>query len=100
MSVEDSRIEWTELDAPFVKVATITIPRQVFSTPAQDAFGEHLSFTPWHALPEHRPLGGMNRVRRDVYEAVSVLRHELNGAERREPSGDEVVPAPDPVPGE
>ena len=32
----------------------------------------------------------MNRVRRVVYEAISGLRHELNGTERREPSGDEV----------
>lgn len=92
MSVEDSRTEWTEAEAPFVKVATIVIPRQVFSTPAQDAFCEDLSFTPWHSLPEHRPLGGMNRVRRVVYEAISELRHTLNGTERREPSGDEVFP--------
>ncbi len=92
MSVEDSRTEWTEQEAPFVKVATLTIPRQVFSTPAQDAFCENLSFTPWHSLPEHRPLGGMNRVRRVVYEAISSLRHELNGEARREPSGDEVFP--------
>ncbi|MBK6579794.1 MAG: hypothetical protein IPG17_27140 [Sandaracinaceae bacterium] len=80
MSVEDSRTEWTEAAAPFVKVATITIPRQVFTTPAQEAFCEALSFTPWHSLPEHRPLGGVNRVRRVVYESVSEVRHELNGA--------------------
>lgn len=93
MSVEDSRTEWTEAEAPFVKVATITIPRQGFSAPAQDAFCENLSFTPWHSLPEHRPIGGMNRVRRVVYEAISGLRHDLNGTERREPSGDEVFPS-------
>ena len=87
MSVEDSRTEWTEEEAPFVKVATITIPRQVFTTPAQDAFCEALSFTPWHSLPEHRPLGGVNRVRRVVYESVSEVRHELNGVPREEPSG-------------
>lgn len=92
MSVEDPRTEWTEQEAPFAKVATITIPQQAFSTTAQDFFCENLSFTPWHSLPEHRPLGGMNRVRRVVYEAVSGLRHELNGTERPEPSGDEVFP--------
>ncbi len=89
MSVEDSRVEWLENEAPFVKVATIIIPSQIFNTPAQDAFGEALSFTPWHALPEHRPLGGVNRIRKVVYEAVSELRHRLNGTERREPTGDE-----------
>jgi hypothetical protein len=90
MSVEATTIEWRESDAPFHKVATITIPRQTFTSPAQDLFCENLSFTPWHALPEHRPLGGVNRVRRVVYEEISRARHDMNGAPRREPIGDEV----------
>ena len=89
MSVESTTVEWAESEAPFRKVATITIPRQTFSSAAQEEFCENLSFTPWHALPEHRPLGGVNRVRRVVYEEVSRARHELNGAIRREPTGDE-----------
>lgn len=89
MSVENSMIEWKESDAPFHKVATITIPRQTFATPAQEEFCENLSFTPWHALPEHTPLGAVNRVRRVVYEEISNLRHKLNGAPRQEPTGDE-----------
>lgn len=92
MSVEDSEIEWAEADAPFVRVATLTIPRQVFNSPAQDAFCENLSFTPWHSLPDHRPLGGVNRVRRVVYQSISELRHSLNGVARSEPTGDEVFP--------
>jgi len=35
----------------------------------------------------HRPLGGINRVRRVVYEAISSLRHQLNLAPRTEPTG-------------
>lgn len=89
MSVERSTDEWSESEAPFHKVATITIPRQTFTSPAQDEFSEHLSYTPWHTLPEHRPLGGINRVRRIVYEEISRVRHELNGVPRREPTGDE-----------
>jgi hypothetical protein len=45
---------------------------------------------PWHAVPEHRPLGGINRVRKVVYETISKLRHDLNGAPRSEPTGDEI----------
>jgi len=90
MSVEDSKGEWSEERAPFHKVATITIPQQKFSSPAQNEFGDNLSFTPWHALPDHRPLGRVNRVRRVVYEELSKLRHELNHAPRNEPSGEEV----------
>jgi hypothetical protein len=86
MPVEDPRIPWDEADSPFVPVATITIPPQRFDTPARDAFGENLSFTPWHCLEAHRPLGGINRLRRTVYEAISRLRHELNGTPREEPA--------------
>jgi hypothetical protein len=89
LSVERSMFEWNEAGAPFYKVATITIPRQTFASPAQEEFGENLSFTPWHALPEHRPLGVVNRVRRVVYEELSRFRHELNGVPRREPTGGE-----------
>lgn len=75
MSVEDGMVEWDEEAAPFHRVATIHIPQQEFATPAQDAFVEALSFNPWHALPEHRPLGITNRLRRVVYERISRLRH-------------------------
>jgi hypothetical protein len=86
MSVEDTQTEWTEAEAPFHKVATITIPKQVFATPERDALAENLSFNPWHALPEHRPLGSVNRVRRVVYKAISTLRRELNNVSLKEPT--------------
>lgn len=92
MKVEDSKTEWLESEAPFIKVATIHIPKQVFDTPERNEFCENLSFTPWHSLPEHRPLGGVNRVRRTVYEQTSKLRHDLNRAPRTEPTGDEIFP--------
>ena len=63
MSVEDCENEWTEAHAPFHKVATITIPKQVFATPERDALAENFSFNPWHALPQHRLLGSVNRIR-------------------------------------
>lgn len=92
MSVETSMVEWQERDAPFYKVATITIPRQTFATPERDLLGENLSFTPWHALPQHRPLGAVNRVRRVVYQTASKLRHELNGTVPREPGAVDADP--------
>ena len=85
MSVEDSMTEWEEAQAPFIKVAEIRIPRQVFDTPDQNLFCENLSFSPWHALPDHRPLGVMNRMRRVIYEHISRVRHEMNSADRHEP---------------
>ncbi len=95
MPVEDVSIDWSEADAPFRPVARITIPQQTFDSPEQNAFCENLSFTPWHCIPAHRPLGGINRVRRVVYETISRLRHELNGVPRSEPT-DFSLPAPPP----
>jgi catalase len=86
MPIEDITIVWNEAAAPFVPVARITIPPQAFDTPQQQAFCENLSFTPWHCVDAHRPLGGINRVRRVVYEHISGLRHSLNDAPRREPT--------------
>jgi len=86
MPVEDPSIVWDESVSPFLKVATVRIPAQRFDSPEQMDFCENLSFTPWHSLPQHRPLGGLNRARRVVYEELSKLRHELNHVPRREPS--------------
>ncbi len=83
MPVEDPTVEW---NGPYQKVATLRIPPQQFDTTERKSFGENLSFTPWHSLPDHRPLGGINRARRDIYLAISKQRHELNGVPRREPT--------------
>ena len=86
MPIEDPTMIWSERSSPFIPVAHLTILRQVFDTPERKAFGEALSFTPWHGLDAHRPLGGINRVRRVVYEAISALRHDLNHVPRVEPT--------------
>lgn len=89
MPIEDPTVEWDEGAAPFIHVATVRIPKQTFDSPAQDAFCEDLSYTPWHSLAENRPVGGINRVRKVVYEEISKLRHRLNNAPRTEPTRDE-----------
>ena len=87
MPVEDPSIEWEEAASPFITVATLKIPKQVFDSARQMAYCEALSFTPWHSLPEHQPIGGVNRIRKAVYERASTLRHTTNGMPRREPNG-------------
>jgi hypothetical protein len=71
-------------------VAVLRIPPQSFDAPAQVEFGENLSFTPWHALPEHRPIGDINESRRDIYRASRALRYSKRGMVAREPVGDEM----------
>ncbi len=87
MPVEDPTVLWSEKDSPFQPVARVVIPKQVFDSPAQDRFCQDLSFNPWHALPGHEPVGGLNRVRKAVYREISRYRHARNGAPQGEPRG-------------
>ncbi|MCY1223031.1 hypothetical protein D9M72_351400 [compost metagenome] len=80
MPIEDTSVEWDEAVSPFVTVATIKVPAQDFDSREQNLACDNLSFNPWHSLPEHRPIGGINRLRKAVYETVSAYRHERNGA--------------------
>ena len=78
MPIEDTSIEWKESDAPYESVAKIRIPAQDFDTPALNLACDNQSFNPWFGVEEHRPIGGINRLRKAVYEAVSDYRHSRN----------------------
>jgi hypothetical protein len=76
LPIEDASAEWKEQDSPYVPVARIRIPPQSIDDAVRVAACERLAFNPWHCRPEHRPLGGMNRARRDIYEAMAAYRNE------------------------
>lgn len=100
MPIEHAGVIWPERLSPYLPVARLTVPAQRFDSPAQLAFAANLSYNPWHSLPEHRPLGNLNRTRRALYLEVSKLRQTMNGDRRLEPTGDEVFddrPAPLPT---
>lgn len=80
MPIEDTSVQWSEDISPFETVATVRVEPQDFDTREQNLACDNLSFNPWHALQEHRPIGGINRLRKAVYEAVSVYRHQRNAA--------------------
>jgi len=70
MPVEDVSAKWDETKSPPVTVATLRIaPQKVDASGDLAIQCEALSFNPWHALAEHRPMGGMNRLRKAVYLA-------------------------------
>jgi catalase len=87
MPIEDPTVRWSESDAPFRVVATIHIDSQTFDTDEQNRFCENLAFTPWHGHVDLRPLGGLNRIRKAVYEGIAVYRHARNDIDFREPTG-------------
>lgn len=82
LPIEDATAEWSETTAPQQNVATIEIGQQDFDNAFQVTECEHMAFTPWHGLTAHRPIGGINRLRRDVYIASSTFR-----SQPKEPTG-------------
>jgi len=83
MPVEDTTVEWSESDSPFIPVARIEIKKQSFVENQETC--ESLSYNPWHSLPAHQPLGVMNRIRKSLYLGVSRYRRGMNNVPLCEP---------------
>jgi hypothetical protein len=74
--IEDATVFWpTGASAPYVKVATITIPQGQQALEKQAC--ERLEFNPWNGLKAHQPLGNLNRARLSVYKQSHKTRSEL-----------------------
>jgi hypothetical protein len=74
MPIEDALTEWKEEESPYQAVADIRIPIQDVDLAGRSARCEEVAFNPWHCLREHRPLGSMNRARREIYQAMAEFR--------------------------
>ena len=86
MPLEDATVEWPEAKSPYQPVATIHYPPQTAHSEALQRFGDDkLSFNSWRGIDEHRPLGGINRLKLRVYEQSSIFRHKANNEEYIEP---------------
>jgi hypothetical protein len=85
--VEDARQKWPEDKAPFAQVAELAIPSQTFDGAAQLAWGDNLSFSPWHGLraPPARQLEphAARGVPGVVGEAAHAQREDRARADRR-----------------
>lgn len=89
MPVEDASVEWPEEKSPYVTVARIRAePQDGWSETKAKQIDDGLSFSPWHGLAAHRPLGSINRVRKENYESSTAFRSEHNGCPIHEPRGD------------
>lgn len=87
--IEDPTVEWTERDAPWVVLARLAIPAQATESRAGRALAayvERLSFDPWHALVEHRPLGMVMRARAVAYRRAVTARGAISELEVKPPS--------------
>lgn len=89
MPVEDASVEWPEDKSPYVTVARIrAAPQDGWSEAKAKQIDDGLSFSPWHGLAAHRPLGSINRVRKENYESSTEFRAEHNGCPIHEPKGE------------
>lgn len=87
MSIDDARVDWPERLSSHQRIGTLTFPAQEAYSPARRVYGDDvLAFNSWNGLAAHQPLGGINRLKRRVYDASSDYRHRMNNVERKEPS--------------
>jgi hypothetical protein len=85
MPVENVTVEWPERLSPFVSVARLRLPQQDIGAEENLLRQDAISISPWRCTEEHRPLGNIQRARKEVYRQSSLLRHDLNYQVRREP---------------
>jgi hypothetical protein len=85
MPVENLTVAWSETLSPFVTVAKLRLPLQDIEGDDNLEKMDATSMTPWRCTEEHRPLGNIQRARKEVYRQSSLLRHQLNHQVRKEP---------------
>jgi predicted enzyme related to lactoylglutathione lyase len=87
MPIEDASAEWDQAQSPFVTVGKLTVEPQVsWENGASEKTEDSLSFSVWHGVTDHQPLGGINRARKETYELSADFRGSFNGCPIHEPS--------------
>jgi hypothetical protein len=86
MPIEDASVVWDEKLSPYAPVARIVAGAQAsWSDDKVRTIDEGLSFSPWHGVAAHRPLGSVMRARKGAYEAARRFRAERNQRAVSEP---------------
>jgi hypothetical protein len=86
MPIEDASVQWPEDQSPYRTVARITAKSQdTWSHDKVRRVDDGLSFSPWHGLSAHQPLGSVMRARKDTYQASARFRGERNECPMLEP---------------
>src|SRR4029079_16034851 len=85
MPVDKTTVLWPESLSPFVTVAKLRLPQQDIG--GEDNFErmDKTSIAPWRVTEQHRPLGSIMRSRKEVYRQSSIVRHQENNQERKQP---------------
>jgi hypothetical protein len=79
----DGAAAWSEAAAPCVKLGELVLARVDLDDPATHAEERALdgaAFSAWHGIDAHRPIGNIQRTRRDVYAASARYRGSWESA--------------------
>ena len=91
--IEKADVLWPAEQSPWVPVATLTArPQESYSDARQVFTDEQITFSPWHALAAHRPLGGIMRSRLDAYKQMQAYRAQRNAREIVHPKSASEIP--------
>jgi hypothetical protein len=83
----DMVVDWPQDQSPYQVLGRIVLPAQDAFSPARRVYADNvLSFNPFHCLPEHLPLGSINRVRIKAYASSTQYRHVANAVAKVEPT--------------
>ena len=95
MPIEDASTVWPQSESPYLPVARLSVHRQPAWNDARvRAMDDGLSFSPWHGLAAHQPLGSIMRARQAVYRIMAEQRARQNGGVIREPGTlGEIIPS-------
>ena len=84
--VEDPTVPWDEEAYPFQSVGTIRVaPQDSWAADKVRAVDEEMRFSVWTCIEAHRPLGNINRARRDTYRHSADFRQNFNRCPIHEP---------------
>jgi len=84
--VEDPTVKWPEDKTPHVTVGRLpAYPQNVYSAERRIFADELLSFSPWHGLLAHQPLGNIMRARKVVCPVTFNYRHTQEQRVKAEP---------------
>jgi len=94
MPVEDASVAWPEEQSPYIAVARITAkPQLAWSETRARVIDDSMSFSPWHGIAAHRPIGSVMRIRKVAYEMSANFRAMHNGRRIEEPRDLNDLPA-------
>lgn len=87
MPVEDASVVWPEDVSPYLAVARLVVGKQsAWNSQRAELIDDKTSFSPWHGVEDHQPLGSVMRARKAAYVASAQFRADRNAKAIKEPS--------------